>query len=266
VTSVTEPTNIAPPAAPVGMPLNNGSVGQTLPHSMSRPTYPSVNSNPAPPVSNADNSFSGPEAYSVPKSNSNMDHYDASMNADSLKDMSRGQIPQPVKSAWTSLAQQNSAAAAAAAAGNVVGQQGGGGVAASMPPANVSRSAALDSFQQFKRQAKEKMDRQKMQQERAKLEREKQLRYDQPDKRPEEDVLDRPRRPVKQEAPPPSLPPKVESIKMSPSTASPADLDKSEREKQRLKEQERRRREARAGQIDMNLQSELLAAFEENVL
>ena len=79
----------------------------------------------------------------------------------------------------------------------------------------------------------------------------------------------------------------------SPST-SPGEADRLERERQRLREQERRRREAvsvchwfctasllekglflikghfgftqMAGQIDMNLQSELLAAFEEDVL
>lgn len=37
----------------------------------------------------------------------------------------------------------------------------------------------------------------------------------------------------------------------------------SDRDRQKLREQERRRREAMAGQIDMNRQSDLMAAFEE---
>ncbi|XP_046404290.1 homeotic protein female sterile-like isoform X3 [Ischnura elegans] len=44
-----------------------------------------------------------------------------------------------------------------------------------------------------------------------------------------------------------------------------ADKSAAERERQRLREQERRRREAMASQIDMNLQSDLMAAFEESL-
>ena len=40
----------------------------------------------------------------------------------------------------------------------------------------------------------------------------------------------------------------------------------SERERQRQREQERRKREAMANQIDMNRQSDLMAAFEENII
>jgi len=187
-------------------------------------------------------------AFSVQKSNS-MEHYEPPMNVDCLKDVnaSRGMAAQagvPIKAAWSSLAQQNT-----------------GG----MGPGNMNRNIPMDSFQQFKKQAKEKLDRQKQQEIRKQAEKERMMRYEQPDKRSEEVGMDRARRPVKSDGAPPPLLPKVESIKMSPS-GSPADMEKSEREKQRMKEQERRRREARAGQIDMNLQSELLAAFEENVL
>ncbi|CAL8143578.1 unnamed protein product [Orchesella dallaii] len=257
VSSATEPTNTSTAqAAPVvGMPLNNGSVGQTLPHPMSqnRPNFPSVNNNPAPPpVSNADNSFSGTEAYQAPpKSNSTMEHYDASLNADCLKDVnaSRGMQNQQsnptMKAAWSSLANPN---------------------AGGMNAGNVTRNATLDSFQKFQKQAKEKQDRQKQQEIRKQAEKERMMQFGQPEKRQEEDggIMEQVKRPVK---PPVAAPiiPAVESIKISPS-GSPADMEKSERERQRLREQERRRREARRGQIDMNMQSELLAAFEENVL
>lgn len=64
----------------------------------------------------------------------------------------------------------------------------------------------MDSFQKFQKQAKEKQDRQRLQ-ERQKLEREKLMRFDQPDKRTEEDGIDRARRPPKQEGvPAPVLP------------------------------------------------------------
>ncbi|ODM98442.1 Bromodomain-containing protein 2 [Orchesella cincta] len=333
VSSVTEPTNTAAAAPVVGMPLNNGSVGQTLPHAMpqNRPNFPSVNNNPAPPpVSNADNSFSGTEggmlgsatlnslgnsnpvvnptsapnmipmaqhnsggimqnanasvnlslppssmtssqeslhdesainknmnAYQAPpKPNSTMEHYDPPMNADCLKDVnvsiilqqSRGMTNQQsnptMKAAWSSLANPN---------------------AGGMNAGNVTRNATLDSFQKFQKQAKEKQDRQKQQEIRKQAEKERMMQFGHQEKRPEEDgMMEQVKRPVKPPAPAPLLP-AVESIKMSPS-GSPADMEKSERERQRLREQERRRREARRGQIDMNMQSELLAAFEENVL
>ena len=45
-----------------------------------------------------------------------------------------------------------------------------------------------------------------------------------------------------------------------------ADKARIERERMRQREQERRRREAKSNQIDMNHQSDLLAAFEENII
>jgi len=38
------------------------------------------------------------------------------------------------------------------------------------------------------------------------------------------------------------------------------------RERQRQREQDRRRREAQQNQIDMNRQSDMMAAFEENII
>jgi bromodomain-containing protein 4 len=141
-----------------------------------------------------------------------------------------------------------------------------------------SRATAMNSFQQFKKQAKEKADKQRalieqqeirrrqseqVERERLRLEQEKKLQ------REEDEALERARRSMKPEPPPLAI--KIaeqQQLKMSPARTanSPGDAEKSERERQRLREQERRRREALAGQIDMNLQSELLAAFEENVL
>jgi len=51
-------------------------------------------------------------------------------------------------------------------------------------------------------------------------------------------------------------------VSESPSTS---DIARKERERQRQREQERRRREAQQNQIDMNRQSDMMAAFEENI-
>lgn len=62
--------------------------------------------------------------------------------------------------------------------------------------------------------------------------------------------------------PPVSMP-----ASQSPSPApSPADLAKQERDRLRAKEQDKRRREAERNRIDMNRQSDLMAAFEENII
>ena len=53
---------------------------------------------------------------------------------------------------------------------------------------------------------------------------------------------------------------------MSPGFTSEAERARLERQRAREKEQERRRREAKAGGIDMNMQSDLMAAFEENII
>ena len=47
---------------------------------------------------------------------------------------------------------------------------------------------------------------------------------------------------------------------------SSADKARQQREQLRREEQERRRREANANRIDMNRQSDLMAAFEENII
>lgn len=125
---------------------------------------------------------------------------------------------------------------------------------------------AKDTFAAFKKQAKDKEDKQKLLQiqqeqrrlqkeheerERLKLERERQK------EREADEALDRVRRAAMSPA---------EDLIGSPSpssqgSASPAQ-SMSERERARKREQERRRREAQAGRIDMNRQSDIMATFE----
>ncbi|XP_015434365.1 PREDICTED: bromodomain-containing protein 2-like isoform X2 [Dufourea novaeangliae] len=144
------------------------------------------------------------------------------------------------------------------------------------------KSAARDSFQAFKKQAKEKQDRQralleqqemrrqqKEQAERERLRQENERRRE----REEEDALDKVRKTVGDQQgsvmTPTSRAEEVKAIvdtdSSSPSHSSSQDKAAAERERQRLREQERRRREAMAGHIDMNMQSDLMAAFEESL-
>ncbi|XP_017887088.1 homeotic protein female sterile-like isoform X3 [Ceratina calcarata] len=173
-------------------------------------------------------------------------------------------VEQNVKNAssWSSLAQASSPQSAAGSS---------------------MKSAAQDSFQAFKKQAKEKQDRQralleqqemrrqqKEQAERERLRQENERRRE----REEEDALDKVRKTVTDpqgnimtsstgtEEVNKAI---VDTDSSSPSQSSSQDKAAAERERQRLREQERRRREAMAGQIDMNLQSDLMAAFEESL-
>lgn len=101
-----------------------------------------------------------------------------------------GQQPNaaPAKpTAWTSLAQQQGAAQQQNAVANAGSGAIGGAAAITAASAAASAAAAAaggnrnsttDSFKQFQKAAKEKMDRQKLAQERAKAEREKMMRYE----------------------------------------------------------------------------------------
>ncbi|XP_012278663.1 bromodomain-containing protein 4 isoform X2 [Orussus abietinus] len=172
-------------------------------------------------------------------------------------------VEQNVKNAssWSSLAQASSPQSAAGSS---------------------MKSAARDSFQAFKKQAKEKQDRQralleqqelrrqqKEQAERERLRQETERRRE----REEEDALEKVRKTVaEQQGTTMSAPVRAEEVKPapdtdsgSPSQTSGQDKAAAERERQRLREQERRRREALANQIDMNMQSDLMAAFEESL-
>ncbi|XP_076183936.1 homeotic protein female sterile isoform X3 [Ptiloglossa arizonensis] len=172
-------------------------------------------------------------------------------------------VEQNVKNAssWSSLAQASSPQSAAG---------------------SCMKSAARDSFQAFKKQAKEKQDRQralleqqemrrqqKEQAERERLRQENERRRE----REEEDALDKVRKTVgDQQGNVMTATSRAEEVKAivdtdssSPSHSSSQDKAAAERERQRLREQERRRREAMAGRIDMNMQRDLMDAFEESL-
>ncbi|KAL0112325.1 hypothetical protein PUN28_011984 [Cardiocondyla obscurior] len=174
-------------------------------------------------------------------------------------------VEQNVKNAssWSSLAQASSPQSAAAGSS--------------------MKSAARDSFQAFKKQAKEKQDRQRAlleqqemrRQQKEQAERERLLRQENERRREreEEEALDKVRKNIgDQQGNVMTAPTRTEEVKAitdtdssSPSHSSSQDKSAAERERLRQREQERRRREAMASQIDMNLQSDLMAAFEESL-
>ncbi|XP_023215868.1 bromodomain-containing protein 3-like isoform X2 [Centruroides sculpturatus] len=134
---------------------------------------------------------------------------------------------------------------------------------------SVLKTSAMDSFQQFKKQAIEKRDRQRQlieqqelrrhqkeqaERERIKLERERQR------EREEEEALERARKAQQAQQQQMEEMARQQEQQVTQKATSPS---VSERERQRLREQERRRREAMAGQIDMNRQSDIMATFEE---
>jgi len=64
----------------------------------------------------------------------------------------------------------------------------------------------------------------------------------------------------------PPAPLRVAPPTSSPGTGAAVEPARAERDRQRQREQDRRRREAQQNQIDMNRQSDLMAAFEENII
>ncbi|XP_050434145.1 bromodomain-containing protein 3-like isoform X2 [Adelges cooleyi] len=158
-------------------------------------------------------------------------------------------------SVWSSLAQQVTTEANIPAA------------AATIKP------STADSFQQFKKQAKENAKKQRAlieqqemrrhQKEQAEKER---IRIENEKRREkeEEEALEKARKIVAEQQSS-----RLDEVKASSNTddsSSPSqDRGAEGRERQRLKEQERRRREAMVNQIDMNRQSDLMAAFEQTL-
>ncbi|KAK3920231.1 Bromodomain-containing protein 4A [Frankliniella fusca] len=174
-------------------------------------------------------------------------------------------------------------------------------LAQSSSPQNsmLAANRSADVFQAFKKQAKQNSDRQKAIQEQQEIRRqqkelaEKERMRQENEKRrgkEEEEALEKARKSTAEHilSQPSSLvntapavgnslqshtpPTRVDEVKMSNDSMSlspgnPYNMDNAvaERERQRKREQERRRREAMAGQIDMNKQSELMAAFEESL-
>ncbi|XP_076260775.1 homeotic protein female sterile-like isoform X4 [Rhynchophorus ferrugineus] len=141
---------------------------------------------------------------------------------------------------------------------------------------NSSRQV-MDSFKAFQNKAKEKADREKQRLESLELKRQQKEQADRERLRQEmerrremeeQEALEKARKAVaEREQPIPSQ--RVEELRSSPGegSTSPGSLSSgsdriSDRERQRLQEQERRRREVMANKIDMNMQSDLMAAFE----
>ncbi|KAM7394609.1 hypothetical protein PAMP_021400 [Pampus punctatissimus] len=145
-------------------------------------------------------------------------------------------------------------------------------------PASSVRSSS-DSFEQFRRAAREKEERErqlKAQAEQARREQEK-LRRDDEDsmeqaRRAQEDARRRQeQQPPLTPTPPASTPPTHSPAPPSqpqappPSSSAAQNALDQQREMARRREQERRRREAMADTIDINFQSDLMAIFEENL-
>ncbi|CAG4924831.1 unnamed protein product [Colias eurytheme] len=141
----------------------------------------------------------------------------------------------------------------------------------------IKQKPVMDSFQAFKKQAREKIDRQRALIEQQELRRKEQAererqRQETERRHPEEEkirAVASVRKPESAEVASPSVSPVARGSPPAAAAAVPAAApDKppaSERDRQRQREQERRRREAMAGQIDMNMQSDLMAAFEESL-
>nr|XP_032512395.1 bromodomain-containing protein 3-like isoform X2 [Danaus plexippus plexippus] len=142
----------------------------------------------------------------------------------------------------------------------------------------IKQKPVMDSFQAFKKQAREKIDRQRAlieQQELRKKEQAERERQRQETERrhPEDDKMRvgvSARKVESAEVSSPSVSPVARGSPPAAPAAPPAPAapDKppiSERDRLRQREQERRRREALAGQIDMNFQSDTMAAFEETL-
>ncbi|KAK9707917.1 Bromodomain extra-terminal - transcription regulation [Popillia japonica] len=141
---------------------------------------------------------------------------------------------------------------------------------------NNSKQQVMDSFKVFQNKAKEKADREKQRLENLELKRQQKeqaekerLRVENEKRREkeEEDALEKARKAVAEHNQNLSST-RVEELRSSPGDGSispgsqSSGSDRIDRDRQRLREQERRKREALANQIDMNMQSDLMAAFE----
>lgn len=124
-------------------------------------------------------------------------------------------------------------------------------------PSSSKKPNAMQSFELFKKQAKQKEEREKImkeQEERRRMMKEteeknrQQSEIERMREREEEEALDMARRAVSQQ---------------DAEAARQREADKKAKEIERRKEQERRRREATANMIDLNAQSEMMASFEE---
>ncbi|KAM3623347.1 uncharacterized protein V6R79_009993 [Siganus canaliculatus] len=137
--------------------------------------------------------------------------------------------------------------------------------------------SSSDSFEQFRRAAREKEERErqlKAQAELARREQEK-LRRDDDDtmeqaRRTQDDARRRQEQSPLAPTPPASTPPTHSpqappTQPQAPPSSAAQNTPDQQREMARRREQERRRREAMADTIDINFQSDLMAIFEENL-
>jgi hypothetical protein len=172
------------------------------------------------------------------------------------------------------------------------GNGGGGGGSSNVNKSQILQQKASDTFNAFRKAAQEKTERErqlKEQQETVRLKKEaaererKRQEHERKRELQDEEMLEQARRSMQivrtgsgaPAAPGPVLPGLVAAMDngngnssgISPSGMSPVMTDAARvRQREREKEQERRRREAKAGGIDMNMQSDLMAAFEENII
>ncbi|XP_077427299.1 bromodomain-containing protein 4-like isoform X2 [Vanacampus margaritifer] len=151
-------------------------------------------------------------------------------------------------------------------------------------PASAVRSSS-DSFEQFRRAAREKEERErqlKAQAQQARREQEKQRHDDDTvdhTRRAQDDTRRRQEQQQQQQQPSPLAPtppastppthspqpPAIPPPAPSPTSSAAQNALDQQREMARRREQERRRREAMADTIDINFQSDLMAIFEENL-
>ena len=175
------------------------------------------------------------------------------------------------------------------------GGGGGGGGNSNVNKSQILQQKASDTFNAFRKAAQEKTERErqlKEQQETVRLKKEaaererKRQEHERKRELQDEEMLEQARRSMQigrtgssaPAAPSPALTSSIvpmdngngNSSGISPSGMSPVMTDAARaqlvRQREREKEQERRRREAKAGGIDMNMQSDLMAAFEENII
>lgn len=169
----------------------------------------------------------------------------------STHDVAAPTVSQSVASTWSKLAQQSG------------------------PSQAIESTKTLDSFQQFKKQAKEKMDKEKLieMQEQRRREREQQEREQQEREQQEKERLTQEQR-IDQEGEMAlnSLARAEQSPVLSPasdsqSPASGAGTSVGGSSMLKLREQERRKREALASQnqMDLSRQSEIMSKFEDRV-
>nr|CAD7569544.1 unnamed protein product [Timema californicum] len=264
---------VLPPNPPVPVSAVMVSSPPTTPSVISRPLAMhlgfDMNLDASPPTLNTQHSNSNGfpvKAETSPYNNNNMvtgmpSIFDPLPSPGLVSTPISNQLPpgmeQNVKNAssWSSLAQASSP------------QNSSGAVSS-----NIIKSSAMDSFQIFKKQAKEKLDRQRaiieqqemrrLQKEQAEKERMRQ-ENERRREREEEEALEKARKASQEQqlSRQEEVKPVVTEGSSSPATQQPVDKSPAERERQRLREQERRRREARRSEASLTIGRYVKSSF-----